>query len=287
MRSNYLKATMKTAVLAVTILLLGVSVALAQTTVSLTAGPQHALLPDGQSVPMWGLVCTAGPCTSLHYNTGSAAYDAQLRGDAWQPPLIIVPTGLGLTITLTNQLPGGVPASLVIVGQLGGGLGDVSQRTTTDPVNHPPQALTWPVAGVDGDPTNTPPTQSRRVQSFSTEVGTGATKALTWASTNLRPGTYLIESGTHPSIQGPMGLYGILVVTQPPSGATAGTAYPAQAAAGGVAAIPAVTYNADLPLLLSEIDPVQNTTVNAAVNTPGFSETKVWSGQAPDGCGYP
>ncbi len=31
MRSNYLKATMKTAVLAVTILLLGVSVALAQT----------------------------------------------------------------------------------------------------------------------------------------------------------------------------------------------------------------------------------------------------------------
>src|SRR5215510_9235490 len=80
MRSNYLKATMKTAVLAVTILLLGVSVALAQTTVSLTAGPQHALLPDGQSVPMWGLVCTAGPCTSLHYNTGSAANDHRPHG---------------------------------------------------------------------------------------------------------------------------------------------------------------------------------------------------------------
>src|SRR5215468_3560750 len=130
MRSNYLKATMKTAVLAVTILLLGVSVALAQTTsVNMTAASQHASLPDGQSVPMWGLTCTASPaCTSLHYNTTTGAYDAQLGGDAWQPPLIIVPTGNSLTINLTNQLPGAVPTSLVIVGQLGAGLGDQSQR---------------------------------------------------------------------------------------------------------------------------------------------------------------
>jgi hypothetical protein len=75
-----------------------------------------------------------------------------------------------------------------------------------------------------------------------------------------------------------MGLYGIVVVTTAPAGATAGIAYPAQAATGGIPAIPAVTYNADLPLLLSEIDPVQNTAVNTAVNTAGFSETKVWSG---------
>src|SRR5437899_5403298 len=39
-------------------------------------------------------------------------------------------------------------------------------------------------------------------------------------------------------------------------------------------------------LLFSEIDPVQNNAVNAAVNTAGFSETKVWSGQ-PGGCGNP
>jgi hypothetical protein len=69
-----------------------------------------------------------------------------------------------------------------------------------------------------------------------------------------------------------MGLYGILVVTTAPSGSTAGTAY-----AG-------VTYSADVPLLLSEIDPVQNNSVNTAVNTAGFSETTVWSGQ-PGGCG--
>jgi len=47
-----------------------------------------------------------------------------------------------------------------------------------------------------------------------------------------------------------------------------------------------VTYNAEVPLLLSEIDPAQNNAVNAAVKTAGFSETTVWSGQ-PGGCGNP
>jgi hypothetical protein len=71
-----------------------------------------------------------------------------------------------------------------------------------------------------------------------------------------------------------MGLYGILVVTAAPSGMTAGTAYPG------------VSYSADVPLLFSEIDPVQNKAVNAAVNNAAFSETTVWSGQ-PSGCGNP
>ena len=51
------------------------------------------------------------------------------------------------------------------------------------------------------------------MQSFGTEVAEGTTTALTWYQ--LKPGTYLLESGTHPSIQVPMGLYGILVVTAP------------------------------------------------------------------------
>src|SRR5437762_7648107 len=125
----------------------------------------------------------------------------------------------------------------------------------------------------------TPPAQGPRVQSFSTEVAPGATTPVTW--TALRPGTYLIESGTHPSIQGPMGLYGILVVTTAPAGGVAGTAYPAVGTT-----VPAVTYNAEVPVLLSEIDPVQNNAVNAAVNTAGFTETAVWSGQ-PTQCGNP
>ena len=72
-------------------------------------------------------------------------------------------------------------------------------------------------------------------------------------------------------------MYGILVVTTAPSGATAGTAY-------GAGTPSAVNYGTEVPLLFSEIDPVQNNAVNNAVNTAGFSETAVWSGQ-PGGAG--
>src|SRR4029077_12513153 len=195
------------------------------------------------------------------------------------PVVITVPTGQGLTINLTNNLsfapiplaaPGTntVPTSLVIVGQLGGGLGTTA--TSTPSPNHATQSSTWPIA--NNGATNTPPAQGPRVQSFSTEVMPGAATPtpLTWAAATLRPGTYLIESGTHPSIQGPMGLYGILVVTTAP-GATAGCAYP-----GATPTAPcAVSYNAEVPLVLSEIDPVQNAAVNTAVNTPSFSEANV------------
>src|SRR4029077_3547643 len=92
----------------------------------------------------------------------------------------------------------------------------------------------------------------------------------------LKAGTYLIESGTHPSIQGPMGLYGVLVVTNTTT--TPATAYPA------VGTTAAVTYNADIPLLLSEIDPVQNAAVQAAVLTTAVDELNVWSGLYR-GCG--
>ncbi|MGE5082596.1 MAG: Ig-like domain-containing protein, partial [Acidobacteriota bacterium] len=196
------------------------------------------------------------------------------------PVVITVPTGQDLRINLTNNLSftlpdsskNSIPTSLTIVGQLGGGLG--KNATSTESPEHPVQTPTWPAASSEpGGPTNTPPTQGPRVQSFATEVAAGSTTSLTW--TAPREGTYLLESGTHPSIQGPMGLYGMVVVTSPPANAlSAFTAYQG------------VTYSADVKLLFSEIDPVQNNAVNAAVNTAGFSETKVWSGQ-PGHCGNP
>ena len=61
------------------------------------------------------------------------------RHGTWQPPLITVPSGQPLTITLMNNLTfagGSVSTSLVIDGQLGGGLGD--PPTTSSPIQHPP-----------------------------------------------------------------------------------------------------------------------------------------------------
>jgi hypothetical protein len=288
MRSNYLKTCLKTAVLLMTVLLLGAGLAVAQQQVSLTAAPTSATLPDGTTVPMWGYSCTALP--SGVTSTATCAALNPLAGAAWSPVVITVPTGQTLQINLTNSLAfpnsNSVPTSLVIVGQLGGGLGTGATATTSP--THNPQTLTWPAGSTSlADGSNTPPDQGPRVQSFSTQVAQGATTSLTW--TTPRPGTYLLESGTHPSIQGPMGLYGMVVVTDAPSAtpvapatATTGCAYTPV----GEATNCVVPYNADVDLLFSEIDSVQNNSVATAVNTAGFSETMVWSGQT-GGCGNP
>src|SRR2546429_9184681 len=96
MRFNYLKTSLKTAVLATTILLLGASLAVAQS-VSLTAAPTTLVTPDGVSVPMWGYTCGAvvapATCTKLNTSLG------------WSPIVITVPPG-PLAISLTNGLAG-------------------------------------------------------------------------------------------------------------------------------------------------------------------------------------
>ena len=123
----------------------------------------------------------------------------------------------------------------------------------------------------------TPPDQVDRVRSFGTEVTAGASRRVCWGAdcpgtgpkAPLRPGTYIIHSGTQPSIQHPMGLYGVLVVTE----STPNTAY-------------GQTFDKDVPLLLSEIDPVQNIAVDTAVRTSGFDPALVWSAQTGE-CGDP
>jgi hypothetical protein len=286
MRFNTFKSFLIKSGLAASVLLLGGGAAVAQ--INLTAGATHATMPDATSVPMWGYTCgtlaTGATATCAAANpavvTTAATTTAAAVMTGWSPVVITVPyvaAGTSLTINLTNSLPAAVPeTSLVIVGQLGGGLGATASSVASPA--HSTQNTTWPIAVGPTGPQNVPPPQGNRVQSFSTPVLPGATQALSWVG--LKPGTYLIESGTHPSIQGPMGLYGILVVTTAP-GATAGCAYP-----GATAGTCAASYNAEVPLLLSEIDPVQNIAVNTAVNTAGFNEATVWSGQ-PGGCGNP
>jgi len=146
MQSNLFKAILQKAVLAVTILLAAAGVSSAQTTaVNLTARRMSTTLPDGTTVPMWGF-CTTGSCTN-----------------AWAPgPTITVPAGSNLTINLTNNLP--APTSLVILGQLGGGLG--SPAKVPSPAHPPSTMTTWPANVLA--PFN-PPAQGPRVQSFGTE----------------------------------------------------------------------------------------------------------------------
>ena len=355
----------KSGLAALTLLLSG-GAALAQSVVTLTAAPSTILLPDGQTVPMWGYACgpilTSG--SSVPVPTCTNANGSPQSAGAWQPPVIRM-SGTSLSIRLNNALnftpatpaaatANGIPTSLVIVGQVGGGLG--SKPITVPSPAHAPQGTTWPgslgatdsglsaitvntpgsgykagsavtiaggggsgatasIAAVDKNggivsiavtaagsgysyaagpitfsfatpgsgaaataslvgsadaPTFTPPKQADRVRSFATEVAAGGSATLTW--NNLRPGTYLLESGTQPSIQGPMGLYGVLVVSEPDAGTP-----PAHTAYGQA-------FDADMVMLLSEIDPVQNTAVDQAVNTAGFSDKLVWNGQ-PTQCG--
>src|ERR1700739_449666 len=276
MRTHNFKATLKAAVKVASLLFFGAVAAFGQQQINLTAAPANATMPDGKAVPMWGYFCGSAV-------TGSTATCAALNPNAsggWPPVVIPVPyvaTGTSLTINLTNNLSflpagtgtaNGVPTSLTIVGQVGGGLGTTNPACpaggTTCPrsASHAgvaTDAVTWSTVGSTA--AFTPPPQLPRAQSLATEVAAGATSSLTW--TNLRPGTYLIESGTHPSIQGPMGLYGMLVVTCPPSTTTAcgtnaagiGQAYPAGMNGLPNAAPNGVNYNAEVPIMFSEIDP--------------------------------
>src|SRR6185312_5976459 len=160
---------------------------------------------------MWGLMCGTFSGTTFTYNAGSVTgaptakpcttLTAGAHDGSWQPPLITVPSGGSLTITLHNGLNFGTtyhaPTSLVIVGLVGGGLGNTPTRAPSPP--HPPQGTTWPgtLGGTGPDDTVfTPPAQADRVRSFATEVAPSGSANLVWTATNLRPGTYLIESGT-------------------------------------------------------------------------------------------
>src|SRR5215468_9564664 len=288
MQTKNFKALLKSAARVLAILPFAAA-AFGQQTINLTAGPTTTTMPDGTTVPMWGYSC--GTAVTGSTATCAALNPASATAGRWSPVVITVPAasaGAALTINLTNNLlftpagtatQNGVPTSIAIVGQVGGGLGQLSQRTATTSPDHTfaQGCVTWFIANTaPGVPCNaastsgntppgplaSPPNQGPRVQSFSTEVAAGSAASLAWPA--LVPGTYLLESGTHPSIQVPMGLIGMLVVTSAPGAAgvnAVGTAYPAVAPPKSAAAqtpVPAITYNAEIPLEFSEIDPVQN-----------------------------
>jgi large repetitive protein len=231
-------------------LLLGANLAAADTTVNLTARRTAVTLPDGTTVPMWGY-CGATATGSTGSTSGGSC------GATWTPgPTITVTTGETLKINLSNQLP--TPTSVVILGQIGGGLG--SPNKVASPTHAGTNTSTlWSQATVGQF---TPPAQGPRARSFSPEADGNGTQTYTW--NNLKAGTYLYESGSRPSLQVPMGLYGVLVVTNAPANGSPGVAYglPGANAAG-------LTYDADATLLFSEIDALQNAAVDAAAVAMG------------------
>ncbi|MEW6486252.1 MAG: multicopper oxidase domain-containing protein, partial [Pseudomonadota bacterium] len=174
-------------------------------------------MPDGQVIPMWGFVQTDNTYTPLPGQV-----------PAVPGPQIDAMAGDTVNIHLLNNLTGlyTEPVSLHIPGQIA-----VTAPTWND--------------GSTGNRTSL----TQRVRSFAHEAAQGGgTATYTWS--NLKSGTYLYQSATHPAVQVQMGLYGILEVN-----AAAGP--PAQAYDTDTA------YDVDLALVFSEIDPALHTAVAA------------------------
>src|SRR5512139_1053391 len=143
----------------------------AAATYDLVAMPFVKAMPDGTSVTMWGY-----------------AVDGTAPVPTAPGPALVVPAGdTSLTVNLRNTLP--EPASIVIPGQA-----------------MPTDALGAALAPVKQD---TDGSGRQRMRSFTAEAAAaGGTQSYSW--NNLKPGTYLYHSGTHPQVQVQMGLYGAM-----------------------------------------------------------------------------
>jgi len=143
-------------------------------------------------------------------------------------PVITVAAGDGLTIHLRNALPD--PTSIHLVGQ----------RNAPLPVNADP------LRDAGG-----------RLRAFVAEVAPGATGSYTWSAGELRPGTYLYQSGSHVQLQVQMGLYGAVVHDAPNGSCSAAPC-----------AYPSVAYSSSQLMLFSEVDPALHSPATPANLTP-------------------
>ena len=183
---------------------------------TIRAGASTVVMPpDNTVIPVWGFAPVAG-------------FDNNSNVVTVPGPVMRVPTNEDLVVTVQN----GLPESVSLISP---GLGM--------PVNGAGAPLP-PVFFTDAQ-------GRRRVKSFTAETTPGG--SVTYTFTGLRPGTFLYESGTDPSVHVPMGLHGAVVVR--PAGTAVGP--PGQAYA------PASTaYANEVVLLFSELDPALNQAVN-------------------------
>lgn len=175
-------------------------------------------MPDGVSVTIWGYVQDAPGFA------GGCAGAPTLPG----PALTVPSSDPTLTIHLRNLLP--EPSSIVIPGQ----------TTAMTPV--------WSDGAVATTGARTSPTQ--RVRSFTHEAAPNGGQA-TYSWSDVRPGTFLYHSGTHPQVQVQMGLYGSAIRKRVEL-QSAITRRVSRSAYDGV------PYDDELVVLFSEIDPDQH-----------------------------
>jgi len=231
MKQSTFKAILIKTGFAASILLLGSGVAFAQS-VNLTGRPLKPRCRTDRRFRCRGYTCTALPLIPVP--SGISAPLAQPpteRGDelvaggdygsvqpVWYQPDDHLTNNLQFS---TTDIPpfNNVPTSLVIVGQVGGGLVErrpgLPVRRTRRRGSPGSSQARRSVHRLHSFPAllprrrrrhNCPPGQPSRVQSFATEVGAGETTALCWGPgctvrRLLSTRTYLIHSGTHPSIQ--------------------------------------------------------------------------------------
>jgi Bacterial cadherin-like domain len=212
-------------------LLWGAAVEGQAATATLCAEAYTQALPGAPAVPMWGyrLVADAAACST----SGAPASPG---------PVISVPAGdATLAITLVNKLT--VPTSIVLAGQALASDGGA-------PVN----AADLVGPGCAPVPANL---LTCRVRSFTGETDPGATRTYTF--TNLRPGSYLYQSGTHPQVQVQMGLFGLAKQDAQAAGSTARQ----------LSVNPANGFDVDVSVVLSEIDPEQHQLIASTLGTAG------------------
>jgi len=201
----------------------------------LQAANLNKTMPDGQVIPMWGF----GECTSGFATCNPPTVPG--------PELVVPPGDNNLTVHLRNNLTGLFvePVSIIIPGQF----------TTQAPVWIDPSTGT--VTGTGSRPALD---VTSRVRSLTHETAPGATQDYVW--NNVKTGTYLYESGTHQQIQVPMGLYGAMR-----KDAAANQAYTPGATN------PNTSYDSQVTLLFSEIDPAINNAVATNNYGPGKAMT--------------
>lgn len=210
-------------------------------TVTLCAEPYTVDLPGVSGVPMWGYrqVADASSCSATSAPRATAA-----------APVIGVPAGDStLTVTLANRLT--VPTSVVLIGQaLPAGGAPVHATDVFDPAG-----------GSTVCPGPSAADLSCRVRSFTAETAPGANGTYTFA--NLRPGSYLLQSGTHPQVQVQMGLFAAFRQDAQPVDTGARRLYIAAATDANA------SFDVDAAVLLSEIDPAQHALIASTLGTDG------------------